>query len=120
MSGFSSNFQGMLAMTQGTIWNILGMIGALGCRAPFSIFWVRVCWQHHVMPDIHEIFRIWTQEAIGYTVSRLSRLFHAVQTRRGEGLRSRSASCSLGDRDVIFQMRFFNIVFLVDNFRSNL
>ena len=34
--------------------------------------------------DIHEIFRIWTQEAIGYTVSRVSRLLHALQTRRGE------------------------------------
>ena len=43
--------------------------------------------------DIHEIFRIWTQEAIGYTVSRLRRLFHALHTRRGRGLRSRSASC---------------------------
>ena len=43
--------------------------------------------------DIHEIVRIWTQEAIGCTVSRLSRLFHAFQTRRGWGLRSRSASC---------------------------
>ena len=43
--------------------------------------------------DIHEIFRIWTQEAIGYTVSRLSRLFHALQTRRGGGLRSRSDFC---------------------------
>ena len=45
--------------------------------------------------DIHEIFRIWTQEAIGYTVLRLSRLFHALQTRCGGGLRSRSASCSI-------------------------
>ena len=43
--------------------------------------------------DIHEIFRIWTQEAIGYTVSHLSRLLHALQTRRGRGLRSWSASC---------------------------
>ena len=44
--------------------------------------------------DIHEIFRIWTQEAIGYTVSRLSRLFHALQTMRGGGVCSRNASCS--------------------------
>ena len=43
--------------------------------------------------DIHEIFRIWTQKAIGYTVWRLSRLFLALQTRRGGGLHSRSASC---------------------------
>ena len=43
--------------------------------------------------DIHEIFRIWIQEAKGYTASRLSRLFHARQTRRGGGFRSRSASC---------------------------
>ena len=43
--------------------------------------------------DIHEIFRIWTQEAIGFTVLRLIRLFHSLQTRRGGGLRSRSASC---------------------------
>ena len=43
--------------------------------------------------DIHEISWIWTQEAIGYTVSRLSRLFHALQIRRGGGLRSRSDSC---------------------------
>ena len=42
---------------------------------------------------IHEIFRIWTQEATGYTVSRLSRLFHTLQTMRGGGLHSRSASC---------------------------
>ena len=43
--------------------------------------------------DIREVFRKWTHEAIGYTVSRLSRRFHALQTRRGGGLRSRSASC---------------------------
>ena len=43
--------------------------------------------------DIHDIFRIWTQEAIRYIVSRWSRLFHALQTRRGGGLRSRNVSC---------------------------
>ena len=42
--------------------------------------------------DIREIFRIWTQGAKGYTVSDMDRLFHAFQTRRGGGLRSRSAS----------------------------
>ena len=41
---------------------------------------------------IHEIFRIWTDGAIGSTVSCLTRLFHAPQTRRGRGLRSCSAS----------------------------
>ena len=45
--------------------------------------------------DIHEIFRIWTQEPTGYIVSRVSRLFHALQTRRGGCLRSPSASCFL-------------------------
>ena len=46
--------------------------------------------------DIHEIFRIWKQGAIGYTVSWMNRLFHALQTRRGGGLLTRIASCSLG------------------------
>ena len=32
--------------------------------------------------DIDEIFRIWTQGAIGCTVSRMNRLFHAFHTRR--------------------------------------
>ena len=44
--------------------------------------------------DIHDIFRIWTREAIGYTVSRLSRLFHDLQTRRSGGLCSRSVRAS--------------------------
>ena len=43
--------------------------------------------------DINEIFRLWIQEAISYTVSGLRRLFHALQTRRGGGLHYRSASC---------------------------
>ena len=43
--------------------------------------------------DIHDIFRIWTQEGIGYTVSRLTRVFRVPKTRRGRGLRCRSASC---------------------------
>ena len=43
--------------------------------------------------DIHEIFRIWTQGATGYTVSQLNRLFHILKTRRGGGLRSQDASC---------------------------
>ena len=75
-------------MTQETTWNILGMIGlTLWTQSFFSCFlgpcllatsrdtgWI----------DIHEIFRIWTREAIGYTVSRLSRLFHALQTGAAE------------------------------------
>ena len=43
--------------------------------------------------DIHEIVRKWTKGAIGYTVSRLNRLFPALQTSLCGGLRSRNASC---------------------------
>ena len=42
---------------------------------------------------ITEIFKIWTQVAIDSTVSGLNRLFYSLQTRRGGGCRSRSASC---------------------------
>ena len=97
MGGFSWNFQDMLAMTQGTIWNIFCMIGWTPWTQGSFFYIVGPC----LLPtsrdtgwmEFHEIFRIWTQEAIGYTVSRLSRLFHALQTRRGGGLCSRSASC---------------------------
>ena len=85
-------------MTQGITWNILRMIG-LTPWTQGSLFyflspcWLATSWNTRWM-NIHKIIRIWTQEAIGYTVSRLSRLFHALQTRRVGGLRSRSASCS--------------------------
>ena len=62
-----------------------------------------------ILMDIHEIFRIWTQEAICYTVSRLSRLFHALQTRRGGGLCSRSASCICF---VAIRLSFFTLDYL--------
>ena len=42
--------------------------------------------------DIHEVIRIWTQERIGLSVSHLTSLFCAPQTRRGGGLFSLSAS----------------------------
>ena len=40
-------------MTQGTIWNILGMIGLTPWTRGsfFSNFLVRVGWQHHGIPD---------------------------------------------------------------------
>ena len=97
MSGFSLNFQDILAMTQGLIWNILGIIGLTPWTQGSFFYFLIPCWlatsRNTGWMDIHEIFRIWTQEAISYTVSRLSRLFHALQTRRGGGLRSRSAFC---------------------------
>ena len=97
MSGFSWNFQDMLTMTQETIWNILGMIGLTPWTQGSFFYFLGPCLlatSHNTgWMDIHEIFRIWTQEVIGYTVSPLSRLFHDLQTRRGRGLRSRSASC---------------------------
>ena len=97
MSGFSWNFQDMLAMTQGTIWNILEMIGLTPWAQGSFFYFLGPCLlatsRNIGWMDIHEIFRIRTQEAIGYTVSHLSRLFHALQTRRGGGLRSRGASC---------------------------
>ena len=83
----------MLAMAQETIWNILGMIGLTTLTQGSFFFFLGPClmatsWNTGWM-DIHEIFRIWTQEAIGYTqcetVSHLSRC--------GGGLCSRSASC---------------------------
>ena len=97
MSVFSWNFQYMLAMTQETFFNILGMIGLTPWTQGSFFYFLGPCLlatsRNTGWMDIHEIFRIWTQEAIGCTVSRLSRLFHALQTRRGGGLRSRSASC---------------------------
>ena len=42
--------------------------------------------------DIHVIIRIWTQGAIGWTVSRLNKLFRTPQTMRGRGMHSQSAS----------------------------
>ena len=79
------------------LWNILGMIGLTPCTQGSFFYFLDPCLLA-ISPntgrmDIHEILRILTQEAIGYTVSRLSRLFHALQTRRGGGLRSRNASC---------------------------
>ena len=97
MNGFSWNFQDMLTMTQGTIWNILGVM----CSTPWvqdSFFYFQdpclsaTLWNNRWI-GIHEILRIWTHGAIGWTVSHLSRLFHAPQTRHGGGLRFQSASC---------------------------
>ena len=97
MSGFSWNFQNMLAMTQGTIGDILGMIGLTPWTRGSFFYFLGSCLlatpRNTGWMDIHEIFRIWTQEPIGYIVSRLSRLFHALQTRRGGSLRSRNTSC---------------------------
>ena len=97
MSGFSWNFQDMLTMTQGTLWYISGMIGLTPWTQGSFFYFLDPClWatsRNTGWMDFHEIFRILTQKAIGYTVSRLSRLLHALQTRRGGGLRSRSASC---------------------------
>ena len=97
MSGFSWNFQYMLAMTQGTIWNILGIIGITPWAQGSFFYFLGPCLlatsRNTGWMDLYEICRIWTQEAIGCIVSRLSRLFHALQTRRGGGLCSRSASC---------------------------
>ena len=84
-------------MRQETLWNMLGMIGLTPWTQDFFFYFLGPCLlaasRNTGRMDIHSIFRIWTQEAIGYTVSRLSRLFHALQTMRGGGLRSRSASC---------------------------
>ena len=88
-------------MTKVTIWNILGMIGLTPWTQGSFFYFLGPC----LLPttrntrwmDIHEIFRIWTQEALGYTVSRLSRLFHALQTSCGTGLCSLSASCLCWD-----------------------
>ena len=97
MSGFSWTFQDMLAMTQETICNILGMIGLNPLTQGSFFYFFRSCLlatlRNIGWMDIHEIVRIWTQEAIGHTVSRLSRLFYALQTRRGGSLRSLNASC---------------------------
>ena len=84
-------------MAQGPIWNILGMINLTPWVQGSFFYFLGPCLlatsRNTGWMDIHDIFRIWTQEAIGYTVSQLSRLFHALQTRRGGGLRSWSASC---------------------------
>ena len=92
---FSWYFQDRPAMTQGTIWNILGMMRLT--------FWVQGLCFYFLGPrlratlwngwlDMHELFRIWTQAAVVYTVLCLLRLFHAPQNRRGGGLRSRGAA----------------------------
>ena len=87
----------MLAMTQETICNILGMISITPWTHGTLFYFLGPCLlatsRNTGWMDIHEIFKIWTQEAISYTVSRLSRLFCTLQTRHGGGLRSRSASC---------------------------
>ena len=79
--GFSWNFHDILAMIQETIWKILGIIG-LTPWTPGSFFYFLGPCLLATSPntgwmDSHEIFRIWTQEAIGFSVWRLSRLFHA-------------------------------------------
>ena len=87
----------MLAMTQETILNILELVGSTPWTQGSFFYFLGLCLltksRNTGCMDIHEILRIWTQEEIGYTVSRLSRLFHALQTRRGGGLHSRIASC---------------------------
>ena len=81
-------------MTRGTIWNILGLIAWTQGSCFSSLGSCLLATSRNTgWMDIYEIFSIWTQGAKGYTVSRLSRLFHALQTRCGGGLRSRSASC---------------------------
>ena len=121
MSAFSWNFQDMLAMTQGTIWNISGMIGLTPWTQGSFFYFLGPCLlatsRNTAWMDIHEIFRIWTQEAIGYTVSRLSRLFHPLQTRSGGGLRSRNASCSkwVFLKMLEFWFEFLNGLFLQIN-----
>ena len=86
-------------MTQAKIWNILGKIRLTSWAQGSFFYFLSPCLlatsRNAGWKDIHEIFRIWTQEAIGYTISCLSRLFHALQTRRGGGLPSRSVSCCL-------------------------
>ena len=98
MSGFSWNFQDMMVITQETIWKILGMVGLIPWTQGSLFYFLDPCLlaasRNTGWMDIPEIFRIWTQEAIGYTVSRrLSRLSHALQTMRGGSLRSRNTSC---------------------------
>ena len=99
VSGFSWNFQDISVMIQGTIWNIQGMIALTPWTQGSFFYFLGLCLlttsRNNGWIDIHEIFRIWKQGAIGYTVSRMNRLFHALQTRRGGGLHARSASCSL-------------------------
>ena len=105
-------------------WNILGMVGITPWTQGSFFYFLGPCLlatsRNAGWMDIHEIFRIWTQEVIGYTVSRLSRLFHVLQTRRGGGLRSRSASClimvfiSPGEHNVhyeIWNLFFFSFSF---------
>ena len=71
ISGFSWNFQDKPVMTQGTIWNILGMTDLTPwIQDSLFYFYVRVCWQHHGMMDgwmFMKFLRIWTQGAMGYT-----------------------------------------------------
>ena len=52
--------------------------------------------------NIHDIFRIWIQGAIGQTVSRLTRLFHIPRTGRGRELRIRKASCLMLSLSLFF------------------
>ena len=82
------------------------MIG-LTPRTQDSFFYFLDPWQlatsqNNGWMDIHVIFRIWTQGAIGYTVSRLSRLFHVLQTRHAGGSPSRSASSCIYFQQIIF------------------
>ena len=91
--------QDMSTMTQGAIWNILGVM----CLTP----WIQDSFFYYLGPcllaaswnngwiDIHEILRIWTHGAFGWTVSRPNRLYHAPQTRCGGCLCSQNASCLL-------------------------
>ena len=83
----------------------LGMIRSTPWTQGSFFHFLSPCWlatsQNTGWMDIREIFRICTQEAIGYTASRLSRLFHALTTTRGGGLRSRSASCLYGDVSIL-------------------
>ena len=50
--GFLWNVQDRSAMTQGTTWNIWGILGlTLGYMIHFSISWVHVCWQYRRIMD---------------------------------------------------------------------
>ena len=110
IGGFSWNFQDILAMPQEAIWNILGMIGLTPWTQGSFFYFLSPCWlatsRNTGWMDIHEVFRIWTQEAIAYTVWRLSRLFHALQTRRG-------GDCALGVLLVCFILFF---IFFLNSF----
>ena len=95
MNGFSWYFKDRSAITERAISGSLEILSLSSCTEVLFLCLDPCLFetlQNKRWIYCYDILAILPQGAIGQTVSRLTRLFHAPQTRRGGGLRSCNAS----------------------------